>query len=343
MPAFRIESPKKQGPRLLDRLRDAIKARHYSPRTVEAYVYWARKFILFHGKRHPALMGAAEVKAFLSYLAVSREVASSTQNQALGALLFLYRHVIGREIPALSDLIRAKRSVRVPVVLSRAEISLILHHLRGLPYLATALMYGSGLRLLECLQLRIQDIDFDRGEILVRQGKGRKDRRTMLPAGLADLLASHIARLKENHEAESVAGRGAVFLPDSVEHKQPAAATEWAWQWVFPATRVHVPLEGPSRRHHIHETAIQRAFALALMRSGIAKRASCHTLRHSFATHLLEASYDIRTIQELMGHNDVSTTMIYTHALIRGVQGVQSPLDTTAEAIQLKPLQLFRK
>ena len=341
MSAFRNESPEKKGPRLLDRLRDAIAARHYSPRTIEAYVYWARKFILFHGKRHPAQMGAAEVKGFLSYLAVSRRVAPSTQNQALGALLFLYRHVIGRDIPDLADLIRAKRRVRVPVVLSRAEIALILQHLRGLPYLATALMYGSGLRLLECLQLRIQDIDFDRGEILVRQGKGRKDRRTMLPKGLAGLLTSHIARLKEDHELESLAGRGAVFLPDSVEHKHPAAATDWAWQWVFPATRVHVPREGPSRRHHIHETAIQRAFALSLMRSGITKRATCHTLRHSFATHLLEDSCDIRTIQELMGHHSVSTTMIYTHALTRGVQGVQSPLD--GQVIQFKPSQPFRR
>lgn len=343
MSAFRPEITARKAPRLLDRLRDAITARHYSPRTIEAYIYWARKFILFHGKRHPAQMGAAEVKTFLSYLAVTRRVAPSTQNQALGALLFLYRHVIGREIPDLADLIRAKRRVRVPVVLSREEIALILQNLRGLPHLATALMYGSGLRLLECLQLRIQDIDFDRGEIMVRQGKGRKDRRTMLPAGLAEMLAAHIARLKEEHAAESRAGRGAVFLPDSVEHKQPAAATAWAWQWVFPATRVHVPLEGPSRRHHIHETAIQRAFALALVRSGITKRATCHTLRHSFATHLLEASCDIRTIQELMGHHDVSTTMIYTHALTRGIQGVQSPLDATGEVTRFKPSQHFRR
>lgn len=344
MPEKGNESPTHKEPRLLDRLRDAIYARHFSPRTVEAYVSWARRFILFHGKRHPAAMGGAEVKAFLTYLAISRRVSPSTQNQALAALLFLYRHVIGREVHDLTDLIRAKRKQRAPVVLSRDEISLILHHLRGLPYLATVLMYGAGLRLLECLELRVQDLDFDRGEIMVRQGKGGKDRRTILPQAAVDLLRAHLDKLKQDHHEDSRAGRGAVFLPESVERKRPAAETDWAWQWVFPASRVHVNPGGPSRRYHLHETSVQRAFALALMRSGVTKRATCHTLRHSFATHLLEASYNIRTIQELMGHRDVSTTMIYTHALIRGAQGVQSPLAaiTNATFPLLRRPQAFR-
>lgn len=342
MPEKPTERPTPKEPRLLDRLRDAIQARHYSPRTAQAYVHWARRFILFHGKRHPDLMGGPEVRSFLTYLAVSRGVAPSTQNQALGAILFLYRQVIGREVTGLSDLIRAKRRHREPVVLSREEIATILRYLRGMPYLATVLMYGAGLRLMECLNLRIQDIDFDRGEIMVRQGKGAKDRRTILPEGAVPLFRTHFDQLKLNHEAESKAGRGAVFLPDGLEKRQPEAATDWAWQWVFPATRVHVSPRGPSRRHHFHETAVQRAFALALLRSRIPKRASCHTLRHSFATHLLEASYNIRVIQQLMGHKDVSTTMIYTHAMARGPQGVRSPLDGLVIDTPADPPQSFR-
>ena len=340
MSDYRRETPQTP-PRLLDRLRDAIRARHYSDRTLEAYTRWARTFILFHDKRHPAAMGAAEVKAFLTHLAVNRKVSPSTQNQALGALVFLYRQVLGREIDGLADLIRAKRRIRVPVVLSREEIALILHHLHGLPYLATMLMYGSGLRLLECLELRIQDIDLDGGEILVRGGKGNKDRRTMLSPKAAEILRKHIDRLKRDHEMALRAGRGRVFLPPSLERRHPEAATEWGFQWVFPATRLHVSEGSPRRLHHFHETAVQRAFGRAVIRAGITKRASCHTLRHSFATHLLEASYDIRTIQELMGHQSVSTTMIYTHALTRGGPGVQSPLEAIAAALRLPHSQSF--
>lgn len=333
MPEYRIESPRPVPPRLLDRLRDAVSVRHYSPRTAEAYVFWTRKFVVFHGKRHPDTMGEAEVKAFLTYLAVTRKVAPSTQNQALAALLFLYRQVLGKDLPNPADLIRAKRPIRVPVVLSRDEIARILAHLRGLALIATVLMYGSGLRLLECLRLRVQDIDFERGQIFVRQGKGQKDRRTLLPARAADPLQTHLARLQQDHDRDLRDGLGAVFLPESISQGQGEASTEWAWQWVFPASRCHTSSAGLKRRHHIHETAVQRAFSRAVLRSGITKRATCHTLRHSFATHLLEAGHDIRTIQELLGHNDVSTTMIYTHVLNRGAQGVQSPLDTIAAAL----------
>lgn len=284
-------------------------------------------------------MGAAEIKAFLTYLAVSRKVAASTQNQALGALLFLYRRVLGRELDAPSDLIRAKRPVRAPVVLSPGEIAAILRHLRDLPYLAVALMYGSGLRLLECLQLRVQDIDFERREIIVRQGKGQKDRRTLLATGITPPLQAHLARLQQQHTRDLRTGLGEVFLPQSISRGLPGAASEWAWQWVFPASRFHTPAIGPRRRHHFHETAVQRAFALAVLRAGISKRATPHSLRHSFATHLLEAAYDIRTIQELMRHKDVGTTMLYTHVLNRGGRGVRSPLDAISAAIRHAPSQ----
>jgi integron integrase len=342
MPDYRIESPPAVAPRLIERLRLAIAARHYSPRTMEAYVFWTRKFIEFFGRRHPDDLGSAEVKGFLTYLAVTRKVSSSTQNQALGALLFLYRHVVGRELFGLGDVLRAKRSTRVPVVLSRMEVARVLHRLAGIPYLSAALMYGSGLRLVESLQLRIQDIDFDRGEILIRQGKGRKDRRTMLPAPVADLLKQHLARLRVQFDAERQSATAGVFLPEVIARKQPHAATEWAWQWVFPATRLHISTNGPTGRHHLHETVIQRAFSRAVLRAGITKPATCHTLRHSFATHLLEAGYNIRTIQELMGHQDVSTTMIYTHVSKRGPQGVQSPLDAIAvPSLRLEPSHKF--
>lgn len=245
MPECRTERPPSDPPRLLDRLRDAIEARHYSARTAEAYVFWARKFIVFHGKRHPDTMGAAEIKAFLTYLAVSRKVAASTQNQALGALLFLYRRVLGRELDAPTDLIRAKRPVRIPVVLSSQEIVRILQHLRGLPYLAAVLMYGSGLRLLECLQLRVQDVDFERCEIVVRQGKGQKDRRTLLPTRAVPLLQTHLARLQQLHARDLKAGRGRVFLPESISRQSPAAAAQWGWQWLFPGSRLPTPAVPP--------------------------------------------------------------------------------------------------
>ena len=327
MSEHRNESRLPAPPRLLDRLRDAVLTRRYSPRTSDAYVFWARKFILFHGKRHPDTMGEAEIKAFLAYLAVSRKVSPSTQNQALAALLFLYRHVLDRDLPNPANLVRAKPRIRVPVVLSREEIARIFSHLQGAPLLASILMYGSGLRLLECLTLRVCDLDFDRGEILVRQGKGSKDRRTLLPERTVAMLRPYLARLREEHERNRATGMAGVFLPEAVDRTCPEAATEWSWQWLFPASRCHVPVAGPKRRHHLHETMVQRAFARAVFRAGITKHATCHTLRHSFATHLLEASYDIRTIQELMGHRDVGTTMIYTHVLNKGGRGVQSPLD----------------
>ena len=300
--------------------------------SVEAYVFWTRKFILFHGKRHPDTMGEAEVTSFLTYLAVTRKVAPSTQNQALGALLFLYRRVLGRDLEGVNDAVRAKPAVRVPVVLSPAEVGQVLRHLRGLPALAALLMYGSGLRLMECLKLRVQDIDFDRGEIVVREGKGRKDRRTLLPTFATAQLRAHLAKARQQHESETRQGLGRAFLPEAIQRRQPEAATDWAWQWVFPASRFHAPAIGPRTRHHLHETAVQRAFALAVLRSGIAKKATCHSLRHSFATQLLEASYNIRTIQELLGHRSVSTTMIYTHPANQRGPGVRSPLDVRSSS-----------
>jgi len=317
-------------PRLLDRLRDAIRTKRYSPRTTEAYVSWVRRFILFHGKRHPDTMGGGEVKAFVTYLAVSRRVAPTTQNQALAAILFLYRHVLSRDIEKVTDLIRAKPQTRVPVVLSPEEVSRVLQYLRGLPRLAATLMYASGLRLSECLQLRVQDVDFERSEIVVRGGKGQKDRRALLPPVLDATLRAHLAMLQEQHQAQSKEGFGEVFLPDTVNWRQAHEATEWRWQWVFPASRLHVPAEGAMRRHHLHETAVQRAFTLAVLRSRIGKNATCHTLRHSFATHLLDAGYDIRTVQQLLGHRNVSTTMIYAHPARRGGALPISPLESIA-------------
>ena len=327
---YRAKPQAPGAPRLLDRLRDAIRTRRYSPRTSEAYVSWARKFIIFHGKRHPDTMGEAEVKAFVTYLAVSRRVAPTTQNQALAALLFRYRHVLGRDIERVTDLIRAKPQTRVPVVLSPEEVSSVLQHLRGRPRLAATIMYASGLRLLECLQLRVQDIDFERSEIVVRGGKGQKDRRALLPASLASSLRAHLQTLQQEHEARCREGHGEVFLPEAVSIRQADEASDWRWQWVFPASRLHVPAEGAMRRSHLHETAMQRAFTLAVLRSRIGKKATCHTLRHSFATHLVEAGYDIRTVQELLGHRNVSTTMIYAHPARRTGSLPISPLGNLA-------------
>ncbi|MEO8500912.1 MAG: integron integrase [Vicinamibacteria bacterium] len=335
--SHRSESAAPPAPRLLDRLRNAILTRHYSSRTSEAYVFWVRKFVLFHGKRHPDTMGGAEVKAFLTYLAVTRKVAPSTQNQALGALQFLYRHVLNRPLDAPTDLMRAKRPRRVPVVLSQFEIVRVFQHLRGGPFLAAALMYGSGLRLLECLQVRVRDIDFERGEIVIRQGKGQKDRRTILPSRTTDLMRPHLANLERQHNHDVKAGLGLVLLPESVSRRHPEAALEWEWQWVFPASRPGRVQDRSKARPHLHRTAVQKPFKLAVQRAGITKEASCHSLRHSFATHLLEASYDIRTIQELLGHKDVSTTMLYTHPLNRGGREVRSPLDAISNVVSPDP------
>ncbi len=315
-------------PRLLDRVRAAIRVKHYSRRTEKAYVGWIRRFVLFHGKRHPATLGAAEVTAFLSHLAVRRRVSASTQNQALCALLFLYREVLEMDLPWLDELVRAKRPQRVPVVLDRAEVRALLAHLHGTPWLVASLLYGAGLRLLEAMRLRVKDVDFQRREIVVRDGKGAKDRRTLLPGSVRRPLAEHLRRVRRQHVADLATGRGEAPLPVSLARKYPAAGREWGWQWVFPATRHYRdPATGRRRRHHLHESVVQRAVKRAAREAGLVKPATCHTLRHSFATHLLEAGYDIRTIQELLGHRDVSTTMIYTHVLNRGGRGVRSPLD----------------
>ena len=314
--------------RLLDHVRACLDARHYSKRTVRAYVGWIRRYVVFHGKRHPKDMGSAEVGAFLSSLATEGKVSSSTQNQALAALLFLYHQVLGRELEWLGDLVHAKRPKQVPVVLSRHEARELLGRLQGPAWLVGALLYGGGLRLLEALRLRVKDIDLDQHEVTIRRGKGAKDRRTVLPSALVEPLRAHLVAVKQIHEADLAIGGGAVALPDALDRKYPGASREWKWQWVFPATRTYTdPDSGEQRRHHLHESVIQRAVRQAAIAALITKPATPHTLRHSFATHLLEDGYDIRTIQELLGHRDVSTTIIYTHLLNRGGLGVRSPLD----------------
>lgn len=317
-------------PRLLDRLREAIRVRHYSIRTEEAYVDWSRRFILFHNKRHPASMGAAEVNAFLTHLAVSKNVSASTQNQALCAILFLYRNVLDDPLPWISDLVRASRPRRPPVVFARDEVRAILGEMEGVPRLVVTLLYGTGMRLLEGLRLRVKEIDFLSRLIVVRDGKGQKDRRTMLPKPLTESLEVQMQEARRAHESDLRDGFGDVWLPHALERKYPNAGREWAWQYVFPAAhRSRDPRSGVTRRHHLDESTIQKAVKQALRRTGIAKAASCHTFRHSFATHLLEDGYDIRTIQELLGHADVQTTMIYTHVLNNsGGRGVRSPLET---------------
>ena len=315
-------------PRLLDRVREAVRARHCSRRTEKTYVAWIRRYILFHGKRHPAQMGPVEITQFLSWLAVKEKVAASTQNQALSALLFLYRAVLEQDLPWLDGVVRAKRPERLPVVLTRGEVRAVLDRLHCVPRLMGLLLYGAGLRLLECARLRIKDVDFASNQIVVRDGKGHKDRVTMLPAAVKAGLARHLDGVRRQHELDIERGAGWVELPDALRRKYPSAGREWAWQWVFPATRIYVDrLTGERRRHHLHESVLQRTVKEAVRRAGIAKPASCHTFRHSFATHLLEDRHDIRTVQELLGHSDVSTTQIYTHVLSRGPSGVQSPAD----------------
>jgi len=317
-----------KSPRLLDRVRAGLRARHYSKRTEKAYLGWIRRFILFHHKRHPDEMSGVEVGAYLSNLASEAKVSASTQNQALAALLFLYQQVLGRELEWLGDLVHAKRPKHVPVVLGRQEARDVLARVQGPVWLVCALLYGGGLRLLEALRLRVKDLDLERREITVRCGKGQKDRRTVLPSTLVEKLRSHLAAVKAQHDADLALGAGTVVLPEALARKYPSAPREWNWQWVFPATRTYTnPATGEVRRHHLHETVIQRAVRKAAIAAGITKPVTPHTLRHSFATHMLEDGYDIRTIQELLGHRDVSTTMIYTHVLNRGGFGVRSPLD----------------
>lgn len=313
---------------LLQDLRAKLRLGHFSRRTEEAYVAWVKRFVRHHGARHPRDLGERDVVAFLTDLAVDRHLAAATQNQALAALQFLYKHVIDRPLTGLGDVPRARGPVRVPVVLTESEVRKVLAELDGLPWLIAALLYGSGMRILECLTLRVKDVDLERGEIRVRRGKGGKDRVTVLPAALKTPLREHLRRVRKRWELDLEAGGGAVALPDSLATKYPNAAREWPWQWIFPAARRHVVRDtGQLRRHHLDASVMQRAMTAAVRRSGISKRASCHTLRHSFATHLIQAGYDIRTIQELMGHRDVSTTMIYLHVLQRGAGGVRSPAD----------------
>jgi integron integrase len=317
---------------LIDQLQRALRARHYSRRTEQAYCLWVRRFIRYHGLRHPAEMAEPEVNAFVTHLAVTEHVSASTQSQALSAVLFLYRHVLHREVGVLEELVRARKQPRLPVVLSREEVLDVLHQLdRGdhQTWLVASLLYGAGLRLNECLRLRVLDLDLARGELIVRSGKGGKDRATTLPRALVPDLREQLRRAHLLHERDLADGWGAVELPAALERKYPQAPWEWRWQWIFPQQRRWTDARtGRQGRHHVHPTIVQRAVKDAVQRAGIDKHATCHTLRHSFATHLLETGYDIRTIQELLGHKDVGTTMIYTHVLQRGGQGVRSPLDS---------------
>ena len=315
-------------PRLLDEVRDRLRLKHYSLRTEQSYVDWIKRYIWFHDKRHPLDLGPREVEAFLTDLAVVRKVSASTQNQALAALLFLYKQVLGIDLPWLDDVVRAKKPQRLPVVLTVTEVQRLLAHLDGSHGLMARLLYGTGMRLMECVRLRVKDVNFERNEIIVRDGKGGKDRVTMLPASLAGPLREHLKRVRMLFEQDRAEDAPGVYLPDALEKKYPNAGKEWGWFWVFPSRSIATdPHTGIVRRHHAHEQALQRAIKKAVSAAGIAKPASTHTLRHSFATHLLQSGYDIRTVQELLGHSDVSTTMIYKHVLNRGGRGVESPLD----------------
>ena len=315
-------------PKLLDRLREALRARHYSRRTEQTYCLWVKRFIFFHNVRHPAEMAEPEINTFLTHLAVKEKVSASTQNQALSALLFLYRHVLGREIGDLGEVIRARKPKRLPVVMTREEVKEVLANMTGDKWLMASLMYGAGLRLMECLRLRVQDIDFARNEILVRDGKGAKDRLTMLPELLKGPIKDHIKKVKTIHERDLADGWGRVQMPSAMDRKYPNAPRDWRWQWVFPQeNRWKNTKTGEEGRHHIDESLVQKSVRDATPKAGLTKRATCHTFPHSFATHLLEGGYDIRTVQELLGHNDVKTTMIYTHVLNRGPAGVRNPVD----------------
>ena len=317
-----------QPPRLLDQVRSRIRTLGYSLRTEESYVHWIRRYILFHGKRHPDQMGKVELEQFLTHLAVQRNVAAATQNLALAAVLFLYREILGVELPWLTDVVRAKKPKRLPVVLGRDEVRLLLERAQGEAGLVLRLLYGGGLRITEGLRLRVQELDFAKGELMVRDGKGGKDRVSMLPRALFASLQEHLQRRKAQHALDLDAGRGTVWLPDALQRKYPAYASAWGWQYVFAAAQFSTdPRTGELRRHHLHEQLVQREMRRAAQQAGVTKPVTPHCLRHSFATHLLESGYDIRTVQELLGHSNVSTTLIYTHVLNRGGRGVVSPLD----------------
>jgi integron integrase len=315
-------------PRLLHLVRDKLRAKHYSYRTEQQYLGWIRRFILYHGKRHPADMGAAEVEEFLTELAVKGRVSASTQNQALSAILFLYRQTLDIDLPWLGGVVRAHTPTRVPVVLPRQQVQALLDRLEGQFHLIGQLLYGSGLRLMESLRLRVKDVDFEYSQIVVRNGKGQKDRVTVLPDSVVEPLRSHLVLVREQHERALRHGYAGVELPEALRRKYPSAESSWAWQYVFPAARASAdPRTGEWRRHHVHESSVQRAVRNAARRAAILKPVGPHTLRHCFATHLLERGYDIRTVQELMGHADVRTTQIYTHVMKKGAGAVKSPLD----------------
>jgi integron integrase len=314
--------------KLLDQVRDAIRLKHYSYKTEQSYVAWIRRYILFHNKRHPQEMGTEEVEAFLTHLAVTENVAASTQNQALSALLFLYRYVLQQPLTENVDAIRAKRSKHLPTVLTVTEVKAVLGAMTGTPQLMAELLYGTGVRLNEGLRLRVKDVDFGQQQIIVRDTKGNQDRVTVLPRRIVERLQAHLVLMRHQHQQDLNQGYGQVYLPYVLERKYPNADRDWIWQYVFPAsTRSKDPRSSIVRRHHLDPSIIQKAIKAAIRQVGITKKASCHTLRHSFATHLLENGYDIRTVQELLGHKDVKTTMIYTHVLNRGGLGVRSPLD----------------
>jgi integron integrase len=328
MSATVAKRPVANKPKLLDQVRDVIRRKHYSIRTEQAYIDWIKRFIVYHAKRHPAEMAEEEVARFLTHLARDRNVAASTQNQALSALLFLYKEVLKQEIGWLEKVERAKKPPKLPVVLSRAELKRVFAHLHGVPKLMAGLLYGSGLRLMECVRLRVKDVDFELAQITVRDAKGGRDRVTMLPLNLSEPLRRYLVRVKAQHEQDLDDGFGSVHLPFALNRKFPKAARDWPWQYVFPSSRISIdPRSGKKRRHHIAEGILQSALKRAVDAAGIVKRANCHSLRHSFATHLLTKGQDIRTVQELLGHKDVSTTMIYTHVLNKPGIGVKSPLD----------------
>lgn len=313
---------------LMDAVRRTIQLNHYSFETEKSYCKWIKRFILFHGKRHPLELGAREIESYLSYLASERHVSASTQNQALSALLFLYQKVLDQNLPWLDDIVRAKRPVRVPIVLTRNEVTRILNALKGQHWLAASILYGSGLRLIECLRLRVQDIDPEYLQLTIRDGKGGKDRLTMLPEKLVPHIQRQLEHVRSIHERDRAAGKPGVSIPYAIDRKYLRSPGQWAWQYLFPATHyAFIRSHNEQRRHHLHPSSMQRAVKEAVRKAGITKRASCHTFRHSFATHLLETGYDIRTVQELLGHASLNTTMIYTHVIKRGGKAVRSPFD----------------
>jgi integron integrase len=320
--------PDKSAPRRYDQIVEVLRVRHYSRRTEEAYLHWIRQFILFHDRRHPRQLGEDDVNCFLTHLAVKEHVAASTQNQALSAILFLYEHVLGKPLDRIEGVVRARRPKRLPVVLTTDEVSRVIAQMNGNKWLIAMLLYGGGLRLLEALRLRVKDIDFERGEITIREGKGDKDRVTPMPRAVIRPLQEHLERVQAIHQRDLADGYGRVDLPHALARKYPNANREWHWQFVFPQEHRWVnPRTGEQGRHHVHESLVQKAVTHAVRKAGLTKRVTSHTFRHSFATHLLADGYDIRTVQELLGHKDVRTTMIYTHVLNRGGRGVRSPAD----------------